>query len=385
MGAFSESSSDGDGLAIVVEQASYLGGAERVGAAMVTRWPRAQVIVTHFEDEPDDGLAPAWMRTARQIAIPGRRRTLFSPLYARRVARAEPVIADVVVLLSSVGWATAINTDGATPVVAYSAGLPRSVFREYRSYLPDYPPLARALAITALPAIRRHTLGIIRRADGVLAPSRWAAADLAASIRRPVATVYPPVRVSELTFGERQPAGPIVAVARLRSRQKRIGVLVEAFRGLDRELVVAGTGPLLESLRRDAPANVRFMGGVSDPELTRLYRSAAALVCPSVEEFGIVMAEALACGLPVIAPRAGGALEIVEHGRTGLLVADAGPAGIRAAVLSLDRLEIDPGACRRSAERFSEDVFARRMSAHLDAALGRTPVTEPGEVVAAVA
>jgi glycosyltransferase involved in cell wall biosynthesis len=375
METFSDPGWDGDGLAIVVEQASFLGGTERVADAIVARWPRTEVVVTRFEKESVDGLAPAWLRTGRGIALPGRRRHLYAPLYARRVARAEPVVADVVVAFHSVGWATAIKTVRGARIFAYCAGPPRSHFREYRAYLTDYPPLVRPLAIAALPALRRHTLGLIRRADRVFAPSHWAAAELAARVRRPVAGLYPPVRVSELTPGEPQPDGPILAVARLSTRQKRIGPLVEAFRGLDRELVVVGGGPLLEPLRRDAPANVRFTGAVRDGELTRLYRSASALVCPSVEEFGIVMAEALACGLPVIAPRAGGALEIVEHGRTGLLVDDVSPAGLRAAVGSLDELRFDRHACRRSAERFSEEAFTRGLSAHLDAALGRAPAT----------
>ena len=94
-----------------------------------------------------------------------------------------------------------------------------------------------------------------------------------------------------------------------------------------------------------------------DPELRSLYRSARALVCPSVEEFGLVMAEAHACGTPVIAPNAGGAREIVDDPRTGVLVERADPASLADAVATLARTGFDPDACRRSALRFAEERF----------------------------
>jgi glycosyltransferase involved in cell wall biosynthesis len=106
---------------------------------------------------------------------------------------------------------------------------------------------------------------------------------------------------------------------------------------------------------------VRFTGFVDDDELRELYRSSRALIHPSVEEFGIVMAEAHACGTPVIAPRGGGALDIVSDGKTGLLLDRVDPDSIAAAVRELEQRAFKWQDCRKSAERFSEREFIARL------------------------
>ncbi len=134
-------------------------------------------------------------------------------------------------------------------------------------------------------------------------------------------------------------------------------------------LVIVGRGPWLDRLRSSAPSNVRFTGWVDDPTLRELYRSSRALICPSVEEFGIVMAEAHACGTPVIAPRAGGARDIVDWPATGVLVDDLDHRSLAEAVGSFGDADFDPVACRASAERFAEERFVTRIKQVLDGEL----------------
>ena len=57
-----------------------------------------------------------------------------------------------------------------------------------------------------------------------------------------------------------------------------------------------------------AGSSVRLLGNVSDEELRELYRTAACLVQPGVEDFGMAAAEALSCGCPVVAAGSGGVL-----------------------------------------------------------------------------
>lgn len=96
-----------------------------------------------------------------------------------------------------------------------------------------------------------------------------------------------------------------------------------------------------------------------EPEL--LTRARALLVATEwAEPDGAIMIEAMAAGTPVIAPPRGSAPEVVEHGRTGVLVTDDGE--LRAAVD--DALAIDPDRCRaRAAERFGPSAAAARYAA----------------------
>jgi glycosyltransferase involved in cell wall biosynthesis len=102
---------------------------------------------------------------------------------------------------------------------------------------------------------------------------------------------------------------------------------------------------------------IRFVGEVKDREKENFLANATALLFPITwpEPFGLVMIEAMACGTPVIAFRAGSVPEVVEHGQTGFVVDDE--AGALAAI---DRLrELDRHQVRK---RFEARFGSRRMA-----------------------
>lgn len=104
------------------------------------------------------------------------------------------------------------------------------------------------------------------------------------------------------------------------SEEKGIDLLVDTWRDVDARLDVAGDGPLLEDLRRRAPANVYFHGRLEFEQLMPMVRKAMALVLPSqwFEGCPMVICEAFSAGLPVITSRLGGMAELVENGVSGL-------------------------------------------------------------------
>jgi len=90
-------------------------------------------------------------------------------------------------------------------------------------------------------------------------------------------------------------------------------------------------------LRPEIAAKVTFSGLLSRSELAKHFRSAAIAVFPSIwnEPFGMVIAEAMSAGLPVVATRGGGIPEIVEHGNSGLLVERGDVSALADAILYL--------------------------------------------------
>jgi glycogen(starch) synthase len=177
-------------------------------------------------------------------------------------------------------------------------------------------------------------------------------------------------------------ARPVVLSVGRSVRRNGWHVLLDAWRrsGLgDRaELHVAGAGPDDAAMRAEAAsiAGVRILGRVADHELADRYRDADLVVVPTLQGagFGMVAAEALACGVPVVATDHGGHREVVRDGEDGLLVA---PGDVDALADALVRLVDDPVLRARLAEgarrrELGDDAAVEALLDVLRAATGRS-------------
>ena len=124
---------------------------------------------------------------------------------------------------------------------------------------------------------------------------------------------------------------------------KNVEAVVEAFRDLPERLVIVGHGPLRRTLERRLPANVRLLSNLTDAQLRWVYAHSRALVAPALEDYGLTPLEAAAYGKPTLALGAGGYLDTVVPGTTGIFFSQPSPRDIRASVLA----GADPGAGRR--------------------------------------
>jgi glycosyltransferase involved in cell wall biosynthesis len=166
-------------------------------------------------------------------------------------------------------------------------------------------------------------------------------------------------------------AGYALFVGRL-SEGKGIDVLLEAWKLLETKipLVIVGEGPMASKVALAARTiDADYRGLLSRPEVTECMRRASLLVFPSVwyEAFPLVIAEALACGLPVLVSDAGSAADLIDNGRTGLHFHSGDPKDLAAKVEFLWREQRLLGRMRKDAraeyERHynSERNYARLM------------------------
>jgi glycosyltransferase involved in cell wall biosynthesis len=182
-----------------------------------------------------------------------------------------------------------------------------------------------------VPSLARR---VLRRARLVIAPST-ALAEEARRLGADDVRVIPSGVDLPAAVGEAADPPEVLYAGRL-SAEKGVRELVAAADGLP--LVVAGDGPL----RSEVPGALGF---VPHDELERLYARAAVVACPSHREgFGVVCAEAMAYGRPVVAGDVGGLRDLVRHEETGLLVP---PGDVRALRAALQRLLADPDLRRR--------------------------------------
>lgn len=122
--------------------------------------------------------------------------------------------------------------------------------------------------------------------------------------------------------------------------------------------LVVGDGHLLPEMKRRYP-NVHFAGLQQGEALVRYYASADVFVLPSrTETFGLVMLEALACGLPVAALPVPGPLDVIAGSRAGVLDWD-----LRAAAMAA--LKVPGEICRSHAERFSWQTSIEQFLNHV--------------------
>jgi glycosyltransferase involved in cell wall biosynthesis len=154
--------------------------------------------------------------------------------------------------------------------------------------------------------------------------------------------------------------------------QKNVQLLLTALEGIsDRfETTLAGTGELeadLKAMARELRLqNVRFHGVAHGPELVALYREADVFVLPSaVEGMPLVLLEAMAMGLPVVATDIPGTRDLVSHDRNGLLVPPGDPAALREALLSVisdaDRYQRMSQNARDLAGKYSWDAASAEL------------------------
>jgi phosphatidylinositol alpha-1,6-mannosyltransferase len=175
-------------------------------------------------------------------------------------------------------------------------------------------------------------------------------------------------------------------------RYKGIATSLEAFAMLEDQAlhyVIAGHGDDMVFLKEVAERlqvseRVHFLGTVSDAELADLYRTCIAFVLPSGKEgFGIVFLEAMYFGAPVIAAAAKGALDVVRHEHTGLLVPYGDSVALKNAMNRLvhdtalcDRLRVEASRMVNAEGQFTFGAYVRRLAMILGA---ESPVSNADE------
>ncbi|USQ76578.1 glycosyltransferase [Ornithinimicrobium cryptoxanthini] len=354
----------GPSIAIAHDYLTQRGGAERVVLAMARAFPGARIYTTLYHPEgtyPEFADLDIVVTPLNKVPFLRRRHRLALPLLAGASSRVE--IEEDVVVVSSSGWAHGFQTRGPKLVYCHSPARWLYLTDEYVGTGPR--ARLKSAAVKALRApLERWDHRAASQADRYLANSTV--------IRQRIADVYgidadvlpPPHGVSP--EGDRDeipgivdwaPDGYHLVVSRLLP-YKNVDQVVAAFAQLPQDrLLVVGAGPLREELAAVATPNVRFVQDLSDAQMRWAYAGATALIAPSREDFGLTPLEAGAFGKPVLALRAGGYLDTVREGQTGLFFDAAVPGDIRAAVGAARDRGWDADLIRAHVHTFAEPRF----------------------------
>ena len=353
-------------VAIAHDYLNQYGGAERVLEEFLRIFPRAHVYTLLHDSVRTRGKFEYTVRGTSFLdwGVVNKNHRLFIPFMPLAAQSINLKDRYDLVVSASAGFAKGIRHDSNAFHLSYCY-TPLRYAWEVDTYFEN--PLYKTVFRPAFSYLKRWDFNAAQRPNAILADSEFIRGKIRRYYGREAGVVYPPVDYQKFHHNASTdlPRGYFLAAGRL-LEYKKFDLVIQAFAKLGLPLKVVGAGRLADSLARKAyhlgARNISFLPFVTDRELRTLYAHAEALVFPQVEDFGLVAAEAQACGTPVIAYRDGGAREIVLDGVTGVFfneqTADGLVSGVRRFLATpFDRDEIARISARFTRRRFESGIL----------------------------
>jgi len=348
--------------AIAHDWLNQYGGAEVVLEAMHDLYPDAPIYTSLYAAATMPAAYRAWdIRTSFLQRLPGVHRYFRAllPLYPIGFEQFDLTGYDLIISSSS-AWAKGVVPGPNTLHICYCHAPMRYVWDVYYEAARRFRAPLRAPLMLVIHYLRMWDVLCARRVDHFVANSRYVAGKIWKYYRRDATVIHPPVDTEYFTPMDEDGEFYLV-VARLRP-YKRIDLAVGACNRLHLPLKVIGTGSERRRLEAMAGPTVEILGFQPADQLRRDFARCKALIQTNKEDFGIASLEAQSAGRPVVAYGAGGALETVLGGETGVLFQDQTVESLVGALERMERLSFDKAAIRKHALRFSRARFLREFS-----------------------
>ncbi len=357
-------------IALVHDHLAQDGGAENVLRAFSDIWPEAPIyVVVYDKNHANPYFLQRDIRTSflQNAPFGVKKYQWYFSLMPAAVESFDLTEYDVVLSTSS-SFAKGVITRPGTMHVTYCHTPTRFLWSDTHSYVDELgvSRLFKKLLPIFLSRVRTWDRLASERADHYIANSKTVVDRIQKYYKRSSDLIYPPVQVSDFHVAKPEDVGEYFLAGGRLVPYKRFDLLIQAFNKLGKPLKIYGSGPAMAQLKKDAADNIEFLGRVPDEELKRLYAECAAFLNPQEEDFGITMIEALASGRPVIAYEKGGASEIVDHGKTGLLVPHQTWEDFADAIIGFDPQAWDSAVIQEKALTFNQDQFKNSIQSYIE-------------------
>ncbi len=342
------------------------GGAEKVVLELHHLYPDAPIYTSYCTPEwrkrLDNKVVTGWLQHLGKIRkfIPFLRIWWFSQLDLSEYD---------LVISSSGAEAKGVKVPQGTPHIAYIHAPTHYYWSRYEEYMKRpgfgrFDWLARIGLKILVSPLRRWDYKAAQRPDYLIANSTHTQQAIKQYYGRVSTVVFPPVDTAKFTLHAGPRAGFIVLGRQ--TPYKRIDLAVAACTVLNLPLTVIGTGPDYERLKKMAGPTVEFLGFVKDEqEVAQRVGTAEAFIFGGIDDFGIAPVEALASGTPVIAYRAGGALDYVIPDMTGEFFDEQTVESLTAVLQEFDITKYSAEDIKKSAERFSIENFHKNIQSEV--------------------
>jgi len=356
-------------IAIVHDYLNQAGGAERVVECLHEVFPSSPIFTSIYDmSRMPDTFKTMDIRTSFMQHLPFVMKHFkkYLPLYPFAFESFDLSDYDLV-LSSSSAWGKGIRKKKGTIHICYCYSPMRFVWM-YEDYMEkeEYGMLMRAILPPILRWLKKWDLKTSKDVDHFIAISKTTQKRIKLFYGRDSEVIYPPVDTSFFKPYNNKINDNFLVVSRL-NPYKHIDLAIEAFNELGLPLYVIGSGPDEKRLKKLAKDNIKFLGKLPDTEIVKHYSQCRAFILPGEEDFGLTPVEAQACGRPVIAYRAGGAIETIIEGETGVFFDKQEKASLIDAVNRFKGMSFAPAKIRENALRFDKNVFKRKIREFIDA------------------
>ena len=359
-------------VAIVCDWLVGIGGAERVILELHKLYPDAPIYTSQYDPKSIDWFKDADVRTLWLQRLPKGLRKFLPPLRAWAFSHLDLSYYEVVI---SAGGAEskAVKTGPGTLHIGYINSPTHYYWSRYEQYLKNpgfgwLDPLARLGLKILVGPLRRWDYKAAQRPDCLIAISSHIKNMIKEYYHRDSDVILPPVEVERFAGKSDEHRRGFVTAGR-QTPYKRFDLAVLACTQLNLPLLVLGSGPDNNKLRKMAGKNVTFLSGKSDEEFVHYFKTSLAFIFPGLDDFGIVAVEALAAGTPVIAYGAGGAKDYVNPGRNGLLFGEQTVESLVKALGTFSSSKFDHQNIQNSAQKFSSKNFRSNFEQFVDSHL----------------
>lgn len=346
---------------VLVHDWLYGGGAEKVVEQFHALFPDAPIYTSYCSDEwrkrldgkVVTGYLQRWPFSKLRRFLPLLRMWWFRSLNLSDY--------DVILSSSGTGEAKHVRKKRGQTHINYCHTPPHFLWKKYDEYMkhPGFgalDPVVRIGLKLLLKPLRKADYKAAQNINAFMANSTHIAEDIKTYYKRQASVVFPPVDIERFSNDGSQSRDGFVIFGR-HVRHKRFDLAIAACNELQKRLVVIGTGPETAQLKAAAGSTIEFKGRVSDDDLFGFVSRAEGFLFCNEEDFGIVAVEAQAAGTPVIAYRAGGALDIVQENVTGEFFDKQTVQSMTSVLKRFNHKLYNRHDLRESAERFTPEVF----------------------------
>ncbi|MCU0286562.1 MAG: glycosyltransferase [Acidobacteria bacterium] len=353
-------------VAIIHDWLNGMRGGEKVLEVLLEIFPDADIFTLFLEKENISDIInshPIFPSSLNKYGLIRKHYKYFLPLFPSTIEEFDLRDYDVVIS-SSHCVAKGIIPHPNALHIGYIHSPMRYVWDRYYSYFGKTKGLKKFYLKQQISRLRTWDAASSARVDYFAANSRFIQQRIWRYYHREATVIHPPVDTENFQPGRNPSKDYFLTVSAL-VPYKENELLIEAFNQSGDRLIIVGKGPEEKKLKRMAAKNIEFKKDVSHEDLVKLFQNTAAFVYAGVEDFGIVFVEAQACGIPVVAYKKGGVLDIVNE-ESGILFDQQTTAALLDAIDKIKKTDFNPSFIRENSLKFSRQHFKQNFVTYFE-------------------